>query len=222
MVAAQSIVAAYRTVADAGRPLHSLHAYFLRPGRHDVPIRFVGRPDPRRKTFTTRNVVAHQGGEAIFNLAASFAQPEPGISHQHAMPDAPPPDTLEDWEACARARSACRKARARARSRCASATATTSRPEQDLRAAPAQLDPREGPAARRSASPRRRAGLPHRPHAALDRGTRPRPAVGQADRRRASTTRCGSTVRSRAGRSCSTRAGCSTRRRVRSRTPRAA
>ena len=40
MVAAQSAVAAYRTVVR-DRPLHSLHAYFLRPGRHDVPIRFV-------------------------------------------------------------------------------------------------------------------------------------------------------------------------------------
>jgi acyl-CoA thioesterase-2 len=99
MVAAQSVVAAYRTVPDADdRPLHSLHAYFLRPGRHDLPIRFVVDRIRDGKTFTTRNVVAHQGGEAIFNLAASFAHPEPGISHQHAMPDAPPPDTLEDWE----------------------------------------------------------------------------------------------------------------------------
>ena len=97
MVAAQSAVAAYRTVTDA-RPLHSLHAYFLRPGRHDLPIRFVVDRIRDGKTFTTRNVVAHQGGEAIFNLAASFAHPEPGISHQDAMPEAPPPETLEDWE----------------------------------------------------------------------------------------------------------------------------
>jgi len=100
MVAAQSAVAAYRTVDDADdRPLHSLHAYFLRPGRHDLPIRFVVDRIRDGKTFTTRNVVAHQGGEAIFNLAASFAHPEPGISHQlGAMPEAPPPEGLEDWE----------------------------------------------------------------------------------------------------------------------------
>jgi acyl-CoA thioesterase-2 len=97
MVAAQSVVAAYRTVAD-DRPLHSLHAYFLRPGRHDAPIRFVVDRIRDGKTFTTRNVVAHQGGEAIFNLAASFAYPEAGIAHQDAMPDAPPPEQLEDWE----------------------------------------------------------------------------------------------------------------------------
>jgi acyl-CoA thioesterase II len=97
MVAAQSVVAAYRTIEDV-RPLHSLHAYFLRPGRHDLPIRFVVDRIRDGKTFTTRHVVAHQGGEAIFNLAASFAHPEPGISHQEPMPEAPPPETLEDWE----------------------------------------------------------------------------------------------------------------------------
>ena len=37
LVAAQSVVAAYRTVEEGA--LHSLHAYFLRPGRHDAPIR---------------------------------------------------------------------------------------------------------------------------------------------------------------------------------------
>ena len=37
MVAAQSVIAAGRTV-DPERSLHSLHAYFLRPGRHGVPI----------------------------------------------------------------------------------------------------------------------------------------------------------------------------------------
>jgi acyl-CoA thioesterase-2 len=97
MVAAQSVVAAYRTV-EPDRPLHSLHAYFLRPGRHDVPLRFVVMRLRDGRTFTTRNVVAYQGGEAIFNLSASFATPEDGISHQSPMPEAPPPDTLQDWE----------------------------------------------------------------------------------------------------------------------------
>jgi acyl-CoA thioesterase-2 len=97
MVAAQSVAAAYRTVDD-DRPLHSLHAYFLRPGRHDAPIRFVVDRIRDGRTFTTRHVVAHQGGEAIFNVATSFARPEEGISHQDPMPDAPAPETLPDWE----------------------------------------------------------------------------------------------------------------------------
>ena len=43
-------------------------------------------------------MVAHQSGEAIFNLAASFCRPEEGISHQDDMPEAPPPEECEDWE----------------------------------------------------------------------------------------------------------------------------
>ncbi len=97
MVAAQSTLAAGRTVAE-DRSLHSLHAYFLRPGRHDAPIRFVVHRIRDGKSFTTRNVVAYQAGEAIFNLAASFALPEAGISHQEPAPQAPPPEQCQDWE----------------------------------------------------------------------------------------------------------------------------
>jgi len=97
MVAAQCVVAAGRTV-DSERSLHSLHAYFLRPGRHDVPLRFVVDRIRDGRTFTTRRVKAHQAGEVIFNLSASFCLPEPGIAHQDPMPAAPPPEALQDWE----------------------------------------------------------------------------------------------------------------------------
>jgi acyl-CoA thioesterase II len=97
MVAAQSAIAAGRTV-PADRPLHSLHAYFLRPGRHDVPIHFAVHRIRDGRSFTTRRVVAEQAGEAIFNMGASFARPEEGIGHQAPMPEAPPPDGLPDWE----------------------------------------------------------------------------------------------------------------------------
>ena len=97
MVAAQSVIAAGRTV-EPERRLHSLHAYFLRPGRHDVPLRFVVDRIRDGRSFTTRRVKAHQAGEAIFNLSASFAIPEQGISHQDPMPEAPDPEGLEDWE----------------------------------------------------------------------------------------------------------------------------
>jgi len=96
LVAAQSVMAAGLTVADGH--LHSLHAYFLRPGRHDAPIRFVVDRIRDGRTFTTRRVVAHQAGEAIFNMAASFTKPEDGIEHQDEMPEAPPPEECEDWE----------------------------------------------------------------------------------------------------------------------------
>jgi acyl-CoA thioesterase-2 len=97
LVAAQCVMAAGVTV-DRERPLHSLHGYFLRPGRHGLPIRFTVDRIRDGRSFTTRRVKAYQGGEAIFNLSASFAKPEDGISHQEAMPEAPPPDDLPDWE----------------------------------------------------------------------------------------------------------------------------
>ena len=96
LVAAQSVVAAYRTVEDGA--LHSLHAYFLRPGRHGVPIRYVVYRIRDGRSFTTRDVVAYQSGEAIFNLSCSFVKPEEGIAHQGPMPDVPGPDGLPEWE----------------------------------------------------------------------------------------------------------------------------
>ncbi len=96
LVAAQSVMAAYRTVDDGA--MHSLHAYFLRPGRHGVPIRYVVYRIRDGRTFTTRDVVAYQAGEAIFNLSCSFARPEEGIAYADPAPYAPPPEGLPDWE----------------------------------------------------------------------------------------------------------------------------
>jgi acyl-CoA thioesterase-2 len=96
LVAAQSVMAAHRTVEEGF--LHSLHAYFLRPGRHDVPIRYVVYRIRDGRTFTTRDVVAYQAGEAIFNLSSSFARPEEGISYAEPPPDVPDPDGLPNWE----------------------------------------------------------------------------------------------------------------------------
>src|ERR1700687_3934203 len=96
-VADQAVVAGGRTVTD--RAVHSLHGYFLRPGRHGVPIRFVVERIRDGRTFATRAVVAHQAGEAIFNLSANFTKPEEGLAHQETpMPDAPSPEGLLDWE----------------------------------------------------------------------------------------------------------------------------
>jgi len=104
LVAAQSVMAAIATVDSSPEDeprdrslLHSLHAYFLRPGRYDVPIRLVIDRIRDGRTFTTRRVVAHQGGEAIFSMAASFARPEEGMSHQRSMPDVVGPEGLEEW-----------------------------------------------------------------------------------------------------------------------------
>jgi len=93
-VAGQALVAAGRTVPD-GRPVHSLHAYFLRPGNPSVPIRYVVDRIRDGRSFTTRRVVAVQHDEAIFNLSASFQRAEePFVQHALAMPDVPDPEAL--------------------------------------------------------------------------------------------------------------------------------
>jgi len=92
-VAAQALVAAERTVSE-DRCVHSLHAYFLRPGDVDAPIvYFVDRIRDGR-SFTTRRVVAIQHGRAIFNMSTSFQKSEPGFEHHLEMPPAPAPESL--------------------------------------------------------------------------------------------------------------------------------
>ncbi|HEX2701342.1 MAG TPA: acyl-CoA thioesterase II [Acidimicrobiales bacterium] len=92
-VAGQALVAAGRTVTEE-RAVHSLHAYFLRPGDPSVPILYEVDRIRDGRSFTTRRVVAIQHGQAIFNLAASFHLAEDGFDHQLPMPAAPPPDAL--------------------------------------------------------------------------------------------------------------------------------
>jgi acyl-CoA thioesterase-2 len=95
-VAGQALVAAGRTIE--GRNVHSLHAYFLRPGDPSVPILYEVDRIRDGKSFATRRVVAIQRGAAIFHLSASFQKPEPGLEHRLPMPEAPDPETLPDSE----------------------------------------------------------------------------------------------------------------------------
>src|SRR5580765_5181279 len=95
-VAGQALVAAARTVAP-GRSVHSLHAYFLRPGDPTVPILYEVDRIRDGRSFTTRRVVAVQHGRAIFNLQSSFQVPEAGLEHEDPMPDVPPPESLPDF-----------------------------------------------------------------------------------------------------------------------------
>ena len=77
-VAGQALVAAGRTVEHG--MVHSLHAYFLRPGDPRVPIIYDVDRIRDGRSFTTRRVVAIQHGKAIFNLSASFHVHEEGPS----------------------------------------------------------------------------------------------------------------------------------------------
>jgi acyl-CoA thioesterase-2 len=93
-VIGQALVAACRTVDVAGRPPHSLHAYFLLAGDPKVPIIYEVDRIRDGTSFTTRRVVAIQHGEAIFTAMVSFHRDEPGMSHQAPMPAVARPEGL--------------------------------------------------------------------------------------------------------------------------------
>lgn len=90
-VAAQSVVAANRSVDDAF-VMHSLHSYFLRPGDPAVPIVYDVERIRDGRSFATRRVMARQHGRPIYYLTANFQKPEDGFEHQDRMPDVVGPD----------------------------------------------------------------------------------------------------------------------------------
>jgi acyl-CoA thioesterase II len=93
-VAAQALVAAGRTV-ESPRQVHSLHAYFLRPGDPSRPIVYEVDRTRDGRSFSTRRVAALQHGRPIFTMSASFQIPEEGLEHQVPMPEVPDPETLD-------------------------------------------------------------------------------------------------------------------------------
>lgn len=89
-VAGQALAASNGTV-EAERLVHSLHAYFLRPGDPNVPILYDVERTRDGRSFSTRRVVARQHDRPIFYMSASYQAPEEGLEHQDPMPAAPPP-----------------------------------------------------------------------------------------------------------------------------------
>jgi acyl-CoA thioesterase-2 len=79
-VAAQALRAAGATVAPERLP-HSLHGYFLRPGRVDRPVILHVDRDRDGGSFSARHVRAVQDGEVIFSMVASFHAPEQSASY---------------------------------------------------------------------------------------------------------------------------------------------
>jgi acyl-CoA thioesterase-2 len=94
-VAAQALVAGARTV-EAGREVHSLHSYFLRPGDTAVPIVYDVERIRDGRSFSTRRITARQHGRAIYYMTASFQVPEDGLAHQDVMPEVPSPGESMD------------------------------------------------------------------------------------------------------------------------------
>ena len=100
-VLAQSVIAAGRTMTDVAggdRGIHSLHAYFVRPGDANHPIRFAVERMRDGNSFSTRRVHAIQYGKTILSMIASFQDAAEGMDHQDLMPAAPDPETLPHVE----------------------------------------------------------------------------------------------------------------------------
>ncbi|GAA0951683.1 acyl-CoA thioesterase [Actinocorallia libanotica] len=97
-IAAQSLRAAQLTVAP-GRPVHSLHASFLRTGQPTKPLDLAVRRVRDGRGFSTRHVTASHGDRTIFELTASFHVPEDGEEWQPTGGlDVPGPEELTSYE----------------------------------------------------------------------------------------------------------------------------
>lgn len=99
-IVAQALRAADLTISGDYTP-HSLHAYFLRLGDADEPVRFEVERLRDGRSFVARHVVARQSTGAILNMAASFqAASTPTMDIQLARPPevaAPEAGTEVSW-----------------------------------------------------------------------------------------------------------------------------
>lgn len=93
-IVAQGLRAAADSVDETFR-VHSLHAYFIRRGDQDEPVRVEVDRLRNGRSFVTRRTVARQAVGAILNLDASFQVDEEGPAVQAAVaPEVPRPDDL--------------------------------------------------------------------------------------------------------------------------------
>ncbi|MGD8861261.1 MAG: thioesterase family protein [Myxococcales bacterium] len=91
-IVAQGLRAAAHSVAE-GFSVHSLHAYFIRRGDHEAPVRYEVDRIRDGRSFVTRRVVARQSAGAILNMSASFHVPEDEAQAQTVgMPQVPSPE----------------------------------------------------------------------------------------------------------------------------------
>ncbi|TRW43872.1 acyl-CoA thioesterase [Georgenia yuyongxinii] len=98
-VLAQAIVAAADTLVGDGdgdgvRQLHSVHGYFLRPGKLGLPITFAVERLHDGRSFSTRRTHALQQGKPILSLISSYQEDQPGREHGGSAPAAPDPESL--------------------------------------------------------------------------------------------------------------------------------
>ncbi|HLS48367.1 MAG TPA: acyl-CoA thioesterase domain-containing protein [Actinomycetaceae bacterium] len=97
-VLAQALLAAGATLpADAGtapRLPHSVHGYFLRPGRVEVPIVLEVEELRDGGSFSARRTHALQNDVPILSMITSFQEQQEGLEHAEEPPTVPGPEDL--------------------------------------------------------------------------------------------------------------------------------
>lgn len=91
----QSLAAAFETV-DPPKLADSMHAYFLRPGSTEQPIRYVVDRLLESTRSDVREVTAFQGERALYKMTARFKVSEEGNEHQRPMPKISTPENTKD------------------------------------------------------------------------------------------------------------------------------
>jgi acyl-CoA thioesterase-2 len=92
-ILSQAMAAAQNTT-DPEFSVHSMHAYFVRPGDPALAVIYHVELARNGKSFCTRTVTARQHGEAILTAQFSLHRHEEGVEHQMPMPEAPAPEGL--------------------------------------------------------------------------------------------------------------------------------
>lgn len=89
---AQSLYAA-QVSAGNDRVANSLHAYFLRPGDVELPVNLTVEAVRDGRSFSSRQVVAQQGGKERFRMLASFQVADLAPEYTRLeMPEVPAPE----------------------------------------------------------------------------------------------------------------------------------
>ena len=92
-VVAQAL-AAVATWAPAGRRVHSMHAYFLRPVAAEVDVVYRSELLREGRTFATAQLRAEQSGKTVLTMLASFTSDGDGYEYDLGRRD-PLPDLDE-------------------------------------------------------------------------------------------------------------------------------
>jgi len=93
-VLGQALRAMQATVHDF-KIVHSMHAYFLREGDHNLPIDYQVDTSRDGKSFSTRHVTALQRNKPIYIGSASFQINEDGLEYQQLIPEVSAPESLK-------------------------------------------------------------------------------------------------------------------------------